>query len=346
MTVLNSNNPILVENVRGEVVESFHRGSFCLVDERGDVLWSEGDIQQVSFPRSALKYFQHIPFLLSGGFDALGFTDKELAIMCASHNGEEIHVDAVDIVLHRISLNSDYLKCGPQQPTLKKDFVALVKANQEPSCMHNNCSGKHAGFLAYCVHEQLNLADYLSPNHPLHQQIKNITAMFYEMDEANLALGVDGCSAPIFGMPLINQALAYKNLVSPMPWKDSKLTDVCNRIVQAVTKYPRLVAGSKRYCTDLMEVTVGRIVGKTGADGVYCLAIPQKKWGIAIKIDDGKMGPQYQVAQEILTKLNLITPEEAKQLASHWHCKNTNFAGNHVGYSEAVALIPPQYLLL
>ena len=180
----------------------------------------------------------------------------------------------------------------------------------------------------------------------LHQQIKNITAMFYEMDEANLALGVDGCSAPIFGMPLINQALAYKNLVSPMPWKDSKLTDVCNRIVQAVTKYPRLVAGSKRYCTDLMEVTEGRIVGKTGADGVYCLAIPQKKWGIAIKIDDGKMGPQYQVAQEILTKLNLITPEEAKQLASHWHCKNTNFAGNHVGYSEAVALIPPQYLLL
>jgi len=141
MTVLNSNNPILVENVRGDVVESFHRGSFCVVDERGDVLWSEGDIQQVSFPRSALKYFQHIPFLLSGGFDALGFTDKELAIMCASHNGEEIHVDAVDIVLHRISLNSDYLKCGPQQPTLKKDFVALVKANQEPSCMHNNCSG-------------------------------------------------------------------------------------------------------------------------------------------------------------------------------------------------------------
>ena len=113
MTVLNSNNPILVENVRGEVVESFHRGSFCVVDERGDVLWSEGDIQQVSFPRSALKYFQHIPFLLSGGFDALGFTDKELAIMCASHNGEEIHVDAVDIVLHRISLNSCLLYTSP-----------------------------------------------------------------------------------------------------------------------------------------------------------------------------------------------------------------------------------------
>lgn len=345
MTVLNSSNPILVENIRGEVVESFHRGSFCVVDERGDVLWSEGDIQQVSFPRSALKYFQHIPFLLSGGFDAMGFTSKELAIMCASHNGEDVHLDVVNSVLHRISLNSDYLKCGPQQPTLKKDFLALVKADKEPSCMHNNCSGKHAGFLAYCVHEKLNLADYLSPSHPLHQQIKNITALFYETDESSLALGVDGCSAPIFGMPLINQALAYKNLVSPMPWKDSKLTDACNRIVEAVTQYPLLVAGSKRYCTDLMEVTKGRIVGKTGADGVYCLAIPHKKWGIAIKIDDGKMGPQYQVAQEILTKLNLITTEEAAQLSSHWHCKNTNFAGNHVGYSEVISLNPPQHIL-
>lgn len=345
MTVLNSSNPILVENIRGEVVESFHRGSFCVVDERGDVLWSEGDIQQVSFPRSALKYFQHIPFLLSGGFDAMGFTSKELAIMCASHNGEDVHLDVVNTVLHRISLNSDYLKCGAQQPTLKKDFLALVKADKEPSCMHNNCSGKHAGFLAYCVHEKLNLADYLSPSHPLHQQIKNITALFYETDESSLALGVDGCSAPIFGMPLINQALAYKNLVSPMPWKDSKLTDACNRIVEAVTQYPLLVAGSKRYCTDLMEVTKGRIVGKTGADGVYCLAIPHKKWGIAIKIDDGKMGPQYQVAQEILTKLNLITTEEAAQLSSHWHCKNTNFAGNHVGYSEVISLNPPQHIL-
>ena len=345
MTVLNSSNPILVENIRGEVVESFHRGSFCVVDERGDVLWSEGDIQQVSFPRSALKYFQHIPFLLSGGFDVMGFTSKELAIMCASHNGEDVHLDVVNTVLHRISLNSDYLKCGPQQPTLKKDFLALVKADKEPSCMHNNCSGKHAGFLAYCVHEKLNLADYLSQSHPLHQQIKNITALFYETDESSLALGVDGCSAPIFGMPLINQALAYKNLVSPMPWKDSKLTDACNRIVEAVTQYPLLVAGSKRYCTDLMEVTKGRIVGKTGADGVYCLAIPHKKWGIAIKIDDGKMGPQYQVAQEILTKLNLITTEEAAQLSSHWHCKNTNFAGNHVGYSEVISLNPPQHIL-
>lgn len=344
MTTLISSNPILVENIRGEVVESFHRGSFCVVDEQGNVIWSEGDIQQVSFPRSALKYFQHIPFLLSGGFDSFGFGDRELAIMCASHNGEPMHLEVVDDVLGRISLNSDALKCGAQQPTLKKDFVALIKANKEPSCMHNNCSGKHAGFLAHCCHNHLDLEHYLSASHPLHQQIKQITSLFYEVPEEELAVGVDGCSAPIFGMPLYNQALAYKNLVSPMSWKNAELTIACDRIVQAVTKYPLLIAGTKRYCTDLMRITNGRIVGKTGADGIYCLSIPHKKWGIAIKIDDGKMGPQYQVAQEILMKLNLLTAEEAERLQAHWHCDNKNFAGNLVGHSLAVSLTPPSLI--
>lgn len=341
MTAENSSNPVLVENIRGEVVESFHRGSFCVVNASGDVIWSEGDIEQVSFPRSALKYFQHIPFLLSGGFDKWGFSDRELAIMCASHNGEDIHLNVVNEVLSAISLNSDSLKCGAQQPTLKRDFIALVKANQEPSCLHNNCSGKHAGFLAHCVNSKFTIDDYLSPSHPLHLAIKEITALFYETPIEDLAVGVDGCSAPIFGMPLKNQALAYKNLVTPMNWKDERLDLACQRIVRAVTSYPELVAGSKRYCTDLMKVTQGRIVGKTGADGVYCLSVPHKNWGIAIKIDDGKMGPQYQVAQEILLKLNLLTPEEAQQLESHWHCDNKNFAGNYVGYSAAISLTPP-----
>ena len=344
MTTVISSNPILVENIRGEVVESFHRGSFCVVDEQGNVIWSEGDIQQVSFPRSALKYFQHIPFLLSGGFDSFGFGDRELAIMCASHNGEPMHLEVVDDVLGRISLNSDALKCGAQQPTLKKDFVALIKANKEPSCMHNNCSGKHAGFLAHCSHNHLDLEDYLSASHPLHQQIKQITSLFYEVQENELEVGLDGCSAPTFGMPLYNQALAYKNLVSPMPWKNEALTNACDRIVKAVTQYPLLVAGSNRYCSDLMRITNGRIVGKTGADGIYCLSIPHKKWGIAIKIDDGKMGPQYQVAQEILMKLNLLTAEEAEQLQAHWHCDNKNFAGNLVGHSLAVSLTPPSLI--
>ena len=337
----NSSNPILVQNFRGGIVESFHRGSFCVVDERGEVLWSLGDIKQVSFPRSALKYFQHIPFLLSGGFDALGFGPKELAIMCASHNGEDMHLSVVDDVLKTVNLKQDYLQCGAQQPTRKSDYIRLIQNNQEPTCMHNNCSGKHAGFLAHCVQNHHSLSDYLSPQHPLHKSIKAVTAQFYEMKEDELSVGVDGCSAPIFGMPLYNQALAYKNLVAPMPWKDAALDNACKRIVHAVTQYPELIAGTKRYCSDLMRVTQGRIVGKTGADGVYCLSIPEKKWGIAIKVDDGKMGPQYQIAHGILCALGLLLPHEIEALKSHGHCENINFAGNTVGYSDIVALNCP-----
>lgn len=334
-------NPVLVVNVRGDIVESFHRGSFCVVNEEGNVIWEQGDIQQVSFPRSALKYFQHLPFLMSGGFDNLGFTDRELAIMCASHNGEKMHLEVVEYVLNQISLNGDALKCGAQQPTLKKDYIHLIQNHQEPTCMHNNCSGKHSGFLAHCVHEGLSVEDYLNANHPLHLAIKSFISLFYEIHESKLHLGVDGCSAPIFGMPLYNQALAYKNLVSPMPWKDIKLSTACDRIVKAVTDFPNLVGGTNRYCSDLMRITKGRILGKTGADGIYCLSIPKKNWGIAIKIDDGKMGPQYQVAHEILLRLNLLSTEESELLSKHGRFDNKNFAGKVVGTSFAVPLNCP-----
>ena len=334
-------NPVLVNNFRADVVESFHRGSFCVVDQKSQLIWSMGDIGQIAFPRSALKYFQHIPFILSGGFDAFGFTEKDLAIMCASHNGEPMHVDAVTKILSTISLNPETLQCGVQQPAIKSDYSALIRNNQSPSVLHNNCSGKHAGFLAHCMHNKLDIVDYLSPKHALHLEIMKITALFYELEEKDLRVGIDGCSAPIFGMPLLNQALAYKNLISPMVWKDKALESVCNRIVKSVIQYPELVAGTKRYCSDVMRITKGKVIGKTGADGIYCLAIPHKKWGIAIKIDDGKMGPQYQVAHEILLRLGLLSKKEENALMHHWQLENINFAGNSVGFSKAVKLNCP-----
>lgn len=287
----NSANPILVQSYRGGIVESFHRGSFCVVDKKGEVIWSMGDIQQLSFPRSALKYFQQIPFLLSGGFDHLGFGPKELAIMCASHNGEDMHLTVVNDVLSKVKLNKDSLQCGAQQPTRKSDYIRLIKNDLGPSCIHNNCSGKHAGFLAYCVQQDYSIIDYLNLQHPLHQAIKAVTAQFCEMNSDDLSVGVDGCSAPIFGMPLYNQALAYKNLIAPMPWKNEAMDSACKRIVHAVTNYPELIAGTKRYCTDLMRVTNGRIVGKTGADGVYCLSIPEKTGVLLSKLTMGKWAP-------------------------------------------------------
>lgn len=331
-------NPVLVVNTRGGVVESFHRGSICIVNKQGEVIYSIGDINQVSFPRSALKFFQHLPLLISGAFDQFGFSNKDLALMCGSHNGEPMHVNNVEEMLLKVNLTVDQLQCGAQQPTLKKDFVQLIKADKEPSALHNNCSGKHSGFLAYCKYLNLPTQNYLMLDHPLHQEIMKITALFYELTKEELIIGVDGCSAPIFGMPLYNQAVAYKNLICPEKFNQPTITAACKRIVTAVTSFPLMVAGTKRYCSDLMSVTQGRIIGKTGADGVYSLAIPEKEWGIAIKIDDGKMGPQYQVAHQLLKELGLLSKSEIEQLEKYGNVPIVNFGGNTVGDSYSVPL--------
>lgn len=334
MTKALDSNPILVNHTRGGIVESFHRGTICIVNESGEVLWQFGDIQQVCYPRSALKLFQHIPLLVSGAFDKYGFSDADLAIMCGSHNGEDQHVAAATNILQTIGLSAQNLGCGAQSPTLKNDFVKLIKQNLEPGAIHNNCSGKHAGFLAYCQYHGLPTENYLSPDHPLHQEIRKITALFHEVEEASLVCGVDGCSAPIFAMPVYNQALAYKNLSAPEKFGEEKLIEACRRILKAIAKYPFMLAGTKRYCSDLISATNGKIIGKTGADGVYSMVVPERKIGICIKVDDGRMGPQYNIAQAVLEALDLIEPNQSEILKPYLLNENKNFAGNFTGNTQ------------
>jgi L-asparaginase II len=321
-------NPILVEVKRGGIVESFHRGVICVVDEKGEIVYSKGDHQQVCFPRSALKYVQHIPLISSGIFEHFGFTNSDLALMCGSHNGEDFHVLGVQNLLKRLKFDDDILLCGPQNPSRKSDWISLIKKDLNPTCLHNNCSGKHAGFLAYNAYHGTDARAYLSSHSPLQKQIKQTVAKFAEIQESELVEGIDGCSAPTFAMPVYNQALIYKNLIAPGSQFNTEEKKAAQKVVDAVTAFPEMVAGTKRYCTDIMKITQGRIVGKTGADGVYCLAIPEKKWGISIKVDDGKMGPQYQIAQALLSHFNLLTEEETALLNPYKEFDILNFGGN------------------
>jgi L-asparaginase II len=324
-------NPVLVESYRGEVLESFHRGVICVVDREGRIVYEEGDVQQVCYPRSALKFFQQLPLLLSGAADHFGFTDEEIAIMCGSHNGEQEHLRVVKSILAKIGMNESQLLCGAQAPTLKQDYYALIRAGEAPRALHNNCSGKHAGFLAWCVYNQADTDTYLQGDHPLHTEIRRWVSAFYELPETALQTGIDGCSAPIFAMPVINQAVAYRNLAAPEKFEPA-VQEACARIRRAVSHYPLMIAGSKRYCTDLMRVAGSKIVGKTGADGVYCIGIPDRGLGIAIKIDDGKMGPQYHVAQQLLHNSGLLSEAEAEELASYLRTEQKNFAGRTTGW--------------
>jgi L-asparaginase II len=336
-------NPILVEVNRGEVLESFHRGVVCIVDKDNTVIYSVGDVQQLCFPRSALKFFQQIPILTSGAIEHFGFTTKEIAIFCGSHNGEEQHVQTVRNILSKIGLEESALQCGPQMPTLREDQVEMIKNDIKPQRIQNNCSGKHAGFLAYCVFRGWPVETYLELNHPLHLEILDVIAKFHEYPKEQIKAGVDGCSAPIFAFPVFNQAVAYKNLVYPNQF-DEATQKACKLMIDAIVEYPMMIAGHKRYCSDLMRLSEGKLIGKTGADGIYSIGVCEQALGICIKVDDGKMGPQYNIAQSIVEQLQILPQSANQELESYVHFENKNFGGMVTGETKVSTLLNLQDL--
>ncbi|HEY1045727.1 MAG TPA: asparaginase [Bacteroidia bacterium] len=329
-------NPILVEVTRGGVLESFHRGVICIVDKDDKVVFEKGDIKQLCYPRSALKFFQQIPLMISGAVEHFGFTEKEIALFCGSHNGEAAHVETVRSILDKIGLDETYLQCGPQMPTLRDDQYALIKSDLPPLRIHNNCSGKHAGFLAYCVYKNYSTTDYIDPNHPLHLEILDVISDFHRYPKDKIKQGIDGCSAPIFAFPVYNQAVAYKNLICPESF-GSEIAKACNTLVDAIVNYPEMIAGRKRYCTDLMRFSEGKLIGKTGADGIYSLGIRSKNLGVCIKVDDGKMGPQYNIAQSVVEQLGIFDEASNKQLRHYVNHENKNFGGLVTGETHVSA---------
>lgn len=327
-------NPILVEVFRANVLESFHRGAICIVNENNEVIYSKGNIAQVCYPRSAMKFIQVLPLIVLGGVEKFGFTLEEIAIMCGSHNAEKEHISIVESILHKIGLSRNELFCGPQYPTSKRDADALIKQNKKPEHIHNNCSGKHAGMLALCQLMGVSTLDYINPNHAIQQLILEYVELLYEYPRAQMVTALDGCSAPIYSIPVINQAIAFKNLVSNQ--YENKLAQACKMVIEAVGTHPFMVAGSKRYCTDMMQICAPHIIGKTGAEGIFCMSLPQHKLGVCIKIDDGKMLPQYNVAQAFVEATRLFTPAQLIPLHHYLNEPLTNFNKFRVGEIKAI----------
>lgn len=317
-------NPILVEVYRGGLLESFHRGVVCIVNQQNEIVFSVGDTEQLCYPRSAMKLLQVIPLIVNGGIEKFNFTLEEIAVMCGSHNGESEHLRVVNDILQKIGLSPDNLNCGPQYPSSKKDANELIKADVKPHHIHNNCSGKHAGMLATCVLMNWPTEDYINPNHPLQKAIKAVCALMYEFPEEQMITALDGCSAPIFSVPIKNQAIAYKNLIT-INHLPHAVKAACEVVVKAVSEYPFMVAGSKRYCTDLMQITAPEIIGKTGAEGIFCMTFTKQKLGVCIKIDDGKMLPQYNVAQALVNASGLFSTIDLAPLQHHLQAHITNF---------------------
>lgn len=317
-------NPVLVEVYRAGVLESFHRGVICVVNAQGEIVFSQGDTNQVCYPRSAMKLLQVIQLLVNGGLEKFKFTLEEIAVMCGSHNAEAEHLRVVNSILQKVGLEKDALNCGPQYPSSKRDANVLIKADQKPHHIHNNCSGKHAGMLASCVLMGWPVENYIDAQHPLQQRILESCSLMYEYPKENMVIGLDGCSAPIFSVPVYNQALGYKNLVSNTHLPEA-VQQACKTIVEAVSTHPFMVAGTGRYCTDMMNITAPKIIGKTGAEGIFSMAFTEQKLGVSIKIDDGKMLPQYNVAQSLIEATGLFSAQELAPLHRYAEAELTNF---------------------
>ena len=290
-------NPILVEVTRAALVESVHRGSIAIADADGAIRYALGDVETPVYTRSSLKPIQALPLIESGAAEAFGLSDEEIALACASHSGEPMHTSRVAAWLSRIGCSEADLACGPQAPRYEPALEDMVRSGEKSSRLHNNCSGKHTGFLTLSRHWGVATVGYERLDHPVQQAV--VTSLRQLSGASELPWGVDGCAAVNFALPLTGFARALAKLAG-------RRTVGAGRILRAMTAHPELVAGTGRACTALMRAAHGRAAVKIGAEGVYAAMIPERGLGIALKIDDGTARAAETAIAAILDTLGLL----------------------------------------
>ena len=332
----------LVEVWRGPIIESRHRGHVIAVDGEGKTLAALGNPETVTYLRSSSKAFQTIPLIASGAADRFGFTDKEIAIACGSHSGEEVHVETVRSMLGKIGLGESALKCGIHEPFSAEVVRKLAKNRQQPSVLQNNCSGKHAGMLALARHVGAPTETYDQPTNPAQQRIAETVSRFSSVSPEDIETGVDGCGVPVFGISVRAMALMYARLMQPPTDFDSSIRDACRRIVDAMIRFPEMVGGSKdRLDTELIRAGKGRLISKIGAEGVYTVGVlPCPEWpngfGFALKIEDGddrRARPPAVI--EALRQFRVLQEAELAALSSYSPTPINNRRGERVGEARA-----------
>ncbi|MER9895459.1 asparaginase [Mesorhizobium sp. M0119] len=295
-------NPVLVEVLRGAIVESAHRGAVAVFDADGKPVWEIGDTGQPVFPRSAVKAIQALPLVESGAADAYGFGDRELALACASHSGEPPHVELARAMLAKAGLDETALECGAHWPSSHGATLALARAGSAPNALHNNCSGKHSGFLCTCVHSGIAHRGYVKAGHASQEMVREamqaVTGAAHDADHR----GTDGCSIPTYAVPLRSFALGFARMATGAGFEPVRAR-AAERLLSACMAEPFFVAGTGRSDVAMMEAAPGRIFVKGGAEGVFCAALPELGLGIALKCDDGAGRAAEVMVAAVLAKL-------------------------------------------
>ena len=323
-------NPVLVEATRGSVVESRHRGALAVVDARGGVVLALGDVDQPVFPRSAVKALQALPLVEGGAADRYGLSDAELALACSSHSGEPAHAIGAAAMLEKAGRAPSCLECGAHWPMNEAAARALAAQGETPTALHNNCSGKHAGFVCLACDRDVDPAGYVRSDHPVQRAVK---AAMEEVTGVRLdksLRGVDGCSIPTYATPIVALARGFARFGTGEGLPATR-AQAAARLRKAVAAHPFMVAGSGRFDTRLMTLLGDHAFAKTGAEGVYCAALPGQGLGSALKCDDGQ-GRAAEVMLAALARRFLpLDGEEAAALDDMVTPTLRNWRGTEVG---------------
>lgn len=329
---------ILAKVFRGETVESIHRGHLLMIDGAGREIANFGDADTVAFIRSSAKAFQVLPFLVHGGAERFGFGEKEIALACASHSGEEMHTTLAAEMLEKIGLSESDLRCGTHLPFNEKRAEEMIRNGEKPTQLHNNCSGKHSAMLAFAKIIGADLKTYDLIENPIQQAILEMVSRFCETPKNDIPIAVDGCCAPNFALSVRAMAQGFLKLVLPPEDFEEDLKNACRRVVSAMMNHPELVGGTDRLDTLLVQNGQHKFISKIGAEGVWlCAVLPSEKFpkglGIAMKIEDGDdKRARAVISVEVLRQLGIL---DASNLKDYSPLPIKNRRGEIVGKVKA-----------
>ncbi|GIV64308.1 MAG: asparaginase [Bellilinea sp.] len=336
----NSSCVPLVELTRGNLVESFHSGCVAVVDAAGHLVAGLGDPYYVTYLRSSSKPFQILPLLENGGVETFHLTDREIALMCASHSGTDEHLAAILALQEKVGLRESDLLCGTHPVYHQPTQEALIRRGESPTPNRHNCSGKHTGFLAQAVLSSFSKAEYINPTHPVQQRVLQTFAEMVNYPVEKVIVGVDGCSAPVFAVPLYHAAWGFARLADPRGLPE-KRAQACRRVTHAMAAEPFMVAGPDRFDTLAMEAGQGKFICKAGAEGYQAIAVMpgalgenSPALGIAFKVADGDPSGRARpvIAAEILRQLGLLRQEDLDTRLSKLAARRlTNWRGLEIG---------------
>ncbi len=330
-------NPVLVEVTRGPLVESRHRGAVFVVDGDGNQVMSIGDVERPVFPRSAIKALQGLLLVETGAADHYGLEPHELALACSSHSAEPGHIEAVNSILAKVGLDDTALECGCQRPINEAANLAMAERGDQPLASHNNCSGKHSGFLCLACYLGIDHKGYINRDHAVQREIRGVLESMMGAAHAEEQCGTDGCSIPTYAVPLRSIALGFARFASGTGMETERAR-AAKRLFKACVENPWYVAGTDRGCTKIMQGGKGRVLAKVGAEGVYCAAIPELGLGMAIKCDDGTTRAAETIAATVIAGL-LNGSEEGAAIGKIGRQTLRNWNGIEVGEVRAVGEI-------